>query len=256
MKIRQKLLLGNWKCHKNYEEVIKYANYLNEHFSAAKLDCKFGIAPSFLHLFVLNQHLNSKDIIVSAQDAFYEPYGAFTSCVSAVQLVNDQIKYCLIGHSERRSLFYDNLVVIQKKVNAALSAGLNVVFCFGETLDQFENNQTKNVLKNQIDSALKNIDPKYYHQVILAYEPVWAIGTGKTATAQQAQDIICYVRNELLTSIWSKNVAKEIIILYGGSVNLSNIKNIVNQEDVDGALVGGASLDPLTFLNMAKAIKR
>lgn len=185
-------------------------------------------------------------MIIAAQDAHPCSHGPYTGSVSCQQLVDDQIHYVILGHSERRSQFQETDQVINAKIHAAIKCGLTVIFCFGETLTEYENNMTPMVLKNQVQNGLANLTFDMMKQVILAYEPVWAIGTGKTATTNQAQSNIKLVR-DLLADLFGAVVSEQTRILYGGSVNLANVVQLVYQPDIDGALVGGASLNPDDF---------
>ncbi|MDQ0514021.1 triosephosphate isomerase [Mycoplasmoides fastidiosum] len=252
--MRKKLLLGNWKCNKNHNETVAYVDHLNQHWNQQNVNCVLGFAPTFLHLKTAQNHLVHKDIIVAAQDAYFQPSGAFTSSVSAAQLKADGINATLIGHSERRSLFGDNLEIIAAKVQAAAGIGLKVIFCFGETLAEYESNQTYAVLFEQITSALKNLSPEQHQQIIFAYEPVWAIGTGKTPTPNEVNQIIQHIRHQIIAPMWTEASANQSLILYGGSVNLDNVDKLLGFADVDGALVGGASLNAADFLKMAEKV--
>ncbi|WP_391592024.1 Triosephosphate isomerase [[Mycoplasma] cavipharyngis] len=254
MNLRPKLLFGNWKCNKNLQEVSDYINFLNQHWLEEKSNCILGIAPTFLHLLTVKKELKNNKIVILAQDAFDQPSGAYTGAVSADQLAADGIKYTLIGHSEQRQLFHNDINVVTQKLKAAVTANLTVVFCFGETLEDYENHRTEAVLKDQLETTLKDLDTRYYKQVIFAYEPIWSIGTGKTATLEQIQNIIHYIRYKIIANMWNSQVAIDNFILYGGSVNENNVAEIINLADVDGVLVGGASLSPQTFINMAHKI--
>ncbi len=207
------------------------------------------IAPSFTSLYAVAEVLKGSDIILSAQDCHFEEKGAFTSQVSPSQVLDTGATYVIIGHSERRSLFGDTNEILNKKVKAALARGLKVVYCVGETLIERETEKTYAVIQDQIEDGLKGFTAEDLKDLVIAYEPVWAIGTGKTATPEQAQEVHKEIRT-LLSQKYSEDFASKVRILYGGSVKADNVDFIMAQPDVDGVLVGGQSLEAEKFIRI------
>jgi len=236
---RKPFIAGNWKMHNTVDESLN----LIEGLKAAKNknNADIMVAPSFTSLAVVVKAAEGTGFKVAAQDCFYEDKGAFTSQVSPVQVKGTGATHVILGHSERRSLFGDTNEVLNKKVAAALKHNLTVVFCVGETLEQRESGKTEAVIKDQLEGGLKGFSAEQLKDMVVAYEPVWAIGTGKTATPEQAQDTHKAIR-AMLAEQFGKNFADNVRILYGGSVKADNVDNIMAKEDVDGVLVGGQSL--------------
>jgi len=200
------------------------------------------VAPPALYLLPLKETLR-KDVKVSAQNCYVKPSGAFTGEISPAQLVDAEIPYVILGHSERRTLFHETSELVAQKTKAALDAGLSVILCVGETLQEREANQTAQVVQNQLKPVIEVLTESDWSKVVIAYEPVWAIGTGKVATSAQAQEAHADTRSFLTRAI-SPAVAENTRIIYGGSVTAANAKELGAQPDVDGFLVGGASLKP------------
>jgi len=236
---RKPFIAGNWKMHNTVDESLN----LIEGLKAAKNknNADIMVAPSFTSLAVVVKAAEGTGFKVAAQDCFYEDKGAFTSQVSPVQVKGTGATHVILGHSERRSLFGDTNEVLNKKVAAALKHNLTVVFCVGETLEQRESGKTEAVIKDQLEGGLKGFSVDQLKDMVVAYEPVWAIGTGKTATPEQAQETHKAIR-AMLAEQFGKNFADNVRILYGGSVKADNVDNIMAKEDVDGVLVGGQSL--------------
>ena len=236
---RKPFIAGNWKMHNTVDESLN----LIEGLKAAKNknNADIMVAPSFTSLAVVVKAAEGTGFKVAAQDCFYEDKGAFTSQVSPVQVKGTGATHVILGHSERRSLFGDTNEVLNKKVAAALKHNLTVVFCVGETLEQRESGKTEAVIKDQLEGGLKGFSAEQLKDMVVAYEPVWAIGTGKTATPEQAQETHKAIR-AMLAEQFGKNFADNVRILYGGSVKADNVDNIMAKEDVDGVLVGGQSL--------------
>ncbi|TFK36267.1 triose phosphate isomerase [Crucibulum laeve] len=211
------------------------------------------IAPPAIYLIPVKQTLR-KDIKVAAQNAYFKESGAFTGEVSPKQLVDAGIPYVILGHSERRTLFHEDSALVATKTRAAIDAGLSVIFCIGETLSQREANETDKVCQEQLQAAVDILKEADWSKVVIAYEPVWAIGTGKVATSAQAQEAHADIRTFLGKAV-SPAVAESTRIIYGGSVTASNCKELATQKDVDGFLVGGASLKPefVDIINARKA---
>lgn len=207
------------------------------------------IAPSFTSLYAVAEVLKGSNIILSAQDCHFEEKGAFTSQVSPSQVLDTGAAYVIIGHSERRSLFGDTNEILNKKVKAALARGLKVVYCVGETLVERETEKTYAVIQDQIEDGLKGFTAEELKDLVIAYEPVWAIGTGKTATPEQAQEVHKEIRT-LLAQKYNEDFAAKARVLYGGSVKADNVDSIMAQPDVDGVLVGGQALEAEKFIRI------
>jgi triosephosphate isomerase len=242
---RVPLIAGNWKMHKTGAQAAADAEKLKERVQDAK-NVEVMIAPVFTALYQVAQTLAGSNIFLGAQNLHWEAQGAFTGEISAEMLVDAGCRQVIIGHSERRQFFGETDETVNRKISAAASAGLVPIFCIGETEAQRESGETLSVLDKQVRNGLKNFVSDAPDGLVVAYEPVWAIGTGKTATRQQAQEAHAYIRS-LIEKLYGKPTADAVRILYGGSVKPDNVKALMEMPDVDGALVGGASLDPETF---------
>ncbi len=250
--MRRPLFAGNWKMHKGIAETKKFF----EEFLPLVRDIDFEdreimIAPPFVSLFTASEFLKGSKISLGAQNACWEKSGAFTGEISPVMLKELGVKYVIIGHSERRHIFGETDELIAKRVKGVLEEGLCPILCVGETLEQREKGITFEVIAEQLKQGLKNIKQLLPDALVIAYEPVWAIGTGKTATPSQAEEVHTFIR-EVLSNIYGKDSANGIRILYGGSVKPDNIKELIVQPNIDGVLVGGASLDPKSFSEICK----
>jgi triosephosphate isomerase len=243
--LRKALIIGNWKMHKTVAEAVEFARELARGFTSM-VDREVAIAPPFTALQALQAVLKDTPIALCAQDVHWEEEGAFTGEVSAPMLLDAGCRYVLIGHSERRRWFGETNEDVSRKAKAALRAGLFPVVCVGETLDEREADQTFSIIRRQLKEGLNNIPADDIRRAIVAYEPVWAIGTGKTAALDQAEEIHDFIR-QFLARIYGTDIAAGICILYGGSVNPDNAGSLVAQKDIDGLLVGGASLDAGSF---------
>jgi len=242
---RRPLIAGNWKMFKTCEESVESAQKLKT--LVADVDAAdIMIAPTFTSLFPVHGVVKGSRIGLGAQNLHWQKEGAFTGEISCDMLVSAGCRYVIVGHSERRQFFGETDESVNRKIRAAVSAGLLPVFCIGETEAQRESGETFSVLDKQVRDGLKDFVFDAPAGVVVAYEPVWAIGTGKTATREQAQEAHAYIRS-LLETLFGKPVADAVRILYGGSVKPDNVKALMEMPDVDGALVGGASLDPETF---------
>lgn len=242
--MRKPFISANWKMNKTISETESFLNQLIPLVKDIS-DRDIIIAPPFTSLYKASKLLKDSNIMLAAQDVFYEEKGAYTGAISPLMLVDLNCKYVIIGHSERRTYFLENDEIINKKIKAAQKANLGTIFCIGETLTEREDNKTFDVLNRQIANGLANVEPK---NLVIAYEPVWAIGTGRTATNSQIQEAHAYIRNQL-ENIYGK-ISNDLCIIYGGSVNPENIDSIMSCEDVDGVLVGGASLKVESFLRI------
>ena len=245
MDSRRPLIAGNWKMFKTWREASETAARL-----AGLVDGATGrdimVAPQFTALVPVCQALANTAVAVGAQDLFWETEGAFTGEVSAPMIAAAGCRYVIIGHSERRQYFGETDETVNKKIRAARSASLIPVVCIGESGQEREAKKTFSVLDKQIENGLKGLDLNDMQDLVLAYEPVWAIGTGKTATSAQAQEVHAHVRS-IIKKIYGEPLAAKMRILYGGSVKPNNIAELMGMDDIDGALVGGASLDADTF---------
>ena len=247
---RKPLIAGNWKMHKTGQEAVKTAKQLVE-LTRDVSDVEVMIAPTLLSIPQVAPAVEDTQVQLGAQNLYFETQGAFTGEVSAEMIKAAGAKYVLIGHSERRQLFGEADESISLKIKAAVEADLVPVFCIGETEEERNEEKTFKVLDKQVRLGLKSSSLDALDQLVLAYEPVWAIGTGKTASADQVDEVHTFLRN-LLTELLSKELADGIRILYGGSVKPANAKELMSLKDVDGALVGGASLEAKTFSEIVR----
>jgi len=243
--MRKPVIAGNWKLYKTSKEAVDLVTRLIPEVKN-NLDVDIVVAPVFTALTSVKEVISGSNIMLSGQDCFWEEEGAFTGEVSPRLLVDAGCSHVIIGHSERRQFFGDTDETVNRKIKAALNAGLTVLFCIGETLGEREAVKTFEVLRKQVTGGLTGITVKELENIIIAYEPVWAIGTGKTATDEQAQEAHAFIRT-LVTGLYNKTAGNKIRILYGGSVKPENIKGLMTQPDIDGALVGGASLKAESF---------
>jgi len=214
-------------------------------------DVEVAVAPPFTALYAVHKELEGSPIRLAAQNLYWEEKGAFTGEVSPLMLKEVGCDYVIIGHSERRQFFGETDETVNRRIKAALAQGLKVIFCIGETLREREGEKTFSVIESQVEGGLKGLDDKKMRNMAIAYEPVWAIGTGKTATPEQAEEVHRFIR-EKLEKLYSREVSEEIRIQYGGSVTPENIKGLMNQPNIDGALVGGASLKAETFSKIVR----
>jgi triosephosphate isomerase len=248
--MRKALIAGNWKMYKTINEAVQLAGGLKR----ALLDeeaVEIVVCPPFTVLSNVYDVIGETQIALGAQDLYWEKEGAFTGEISPLMLKDCGCDYVIIGHSERRKYFCDTDAGINKKVRASLAVGLKPIMCVGETLEEREADKTIAVITTQLEGGLKDFDIDDVLGLVIAYEPVWAIGTGKTATARQAQEAHKFIR-EWFEKKFSAGAAASLRILYGGSVKPANIKELMQEADVDGALVGGASLEVNSFVDIVK----
>ena len=248
--MRKTIIAGNWKMNKTSFEAVELSNSLKRELGDVT-SVDIVVCPPFTALTEVNDVLLETNIALGAQNLYWEEAGAFTGEISAPMIKSAGARYVIIGHSERRQFFYETNETVHKKIAAALKHNLTPIVCIGENLKEREENKTFPVIKNQCEGSLKGFAVEEMKRMVLAYEPVWAIGTGKTATAAQAQEVHQYIRN-LLTQMYGDEVAQEVRIQYGGSVKPENIAELVSQKDIDGALVGGASLQAESFVKIVK----
>ncbi len=246
---RTPVIAGNWKMYKVRDEALQFIYSINQEVPSPEVvETVIFANDILLRCMVKRQGDNLK---IGAQNMHYEDFGAFTGETSPKLLETTGISYVLIGHSERREMFNETDESVNKKLHAAKTHELTPILCVGESLETREEQLTNPWVKNQIEKALKGIKANEMKNIIVAYEPIWAIGTGKTATPEQAEETIKYIR-EVIKQIYDAEVASRVRILYGGSVNPKNIEALLNKENIDGALVGGASLDAASFLQLVK----
>ncbi len=250
--MRQKIVAGNWKMHKNAEDTEDLLNDLIDKLPIDK-DVEIIVAPTFVNLSSAVNHLEFTNIQVAAQNMHQAESGAFTGEISADMLKSIGVNTVILGHSERRAIFQETDAIISFKVDAALKHDLRVIFCFGEELKDRQNKQHFNVVENQLKDGLFQIDKSDWENIVLAYEPVWAIGTGETASPEQAQEMHEFIR-ETVRKAFGSEIAENVSILYGGSVKPENAKEIFGKPDVDGGLIGGAALKADDFAAIANAI--
>ena len=237
--MRKPIIAGNWKMHKTIAEAVEFVNDIKDKVN--NTDVEAVICAPFTLLKDLKEATKGTNIKIGAQNMHYAEQGAFTGEISAPMLKELNIDYVVLGHSERRQYFNETNETVNKKVIKALEEGIDPILCVGETLEEREAAETKNICKEQTEKALVGVSAEDMKKVVIAYEPVWAIGTGKTATAEDANDVIAYIR-EVVKGLYGEEISEEVRIQYGGSVKPSNVAEIMNQSDIDGALVGGASL--------------
>lgn len=250
--MRKYFIAGNWKMYKKVDEAVEIAKILKENLKDVK-DVDIAICPPFTALYSVNKAIEGSNINLGAQNLWYEPEGAYTGEISPAFLVDVGCRYVIIGHSERRKYFEEKGNLIALKIKSAIEFKLLPIVCMGETLEQREKNQTLEVIKKQFDEAFISVCADGFSNVIIAYEPVWAIGTGKTATPETAEESHKFIRS-LIKAKYGSKIADTSRILYGGSVKASNIEEILKKENIDGALVGGASLDPISFTQIIQNV--
>ncbi len=245
--MRKSLIAGNWKMNKTPYQ----AQMLARQIDSIQLDdaVEALICVPAIDLQAVNEVLDDSQLHLGAQNMYYEDHGAFTGEISASMLKDLQVEYVILGHSERRGIFGETDEMIQKKVEAALKAGIRPILCVGETLEEREAGKQEEKVQGQLLSALQGLRPKDLESLVIAYEPIWAIGTGKSASEEDAQEMANFIRQQV-SSMLSKAAGDAVRILYGGSVKPENIKAIMEQEDIDGALVGGASLEAASFISL------
>lgn len=242
--MRKAIIAGNWKMNKNMEEALKLVEELKPLVKGAK--CDVVLCPPYICLDAVVKAVSGTNIKVGAQNMHYEENGAYTGEISPGMLKSLKVDYVIIGHSERRQYFNEQDEIINKKIKKALEHNIIPIVCCGESLLERENGITEEVLGRQIKLALKDLKDEQVEKLVIAYEPIWAIGTGRTATDKQANDTIAYIRG-VVSKIYGETAAEAVRIQYGGSVKPSTIKAQMEQPHIDGALVGGASLKPEDF---------
>ena len=254
-KMRKKIVAGNWKMNLNLQEGIALAKEINEAMTAEKPNCDVVICTPFIHLASVAQVLNADLVGLGAENCADKEKGAFTGEVSAEMVKSTGAQYVILGHSERRQYYGETAEILKEKVQLALKHGLKVIFCCGETLEERESNRQNAVVKAELDGSVFNLTAEEWKNIVLAYEPIWAIGTGKTATSDQAEEMLCYIRSTVAEK-YGKEVAEETSILYGGSCKASNAPELFSKPNIDGGLIGGASLKAADFKGIIDAWKK
>jgi triosephosphate isomerase len=250
--MRKKIVAGNWKMHKNAEQTEDLLNELIDKIPF-ETEVQIIVAPTFINLATAVDHLEFVGIDVAAQNMHQAESGAFTGEISADMLQNVGVNIVILGHSERRAFFNETDALIASKVNTALEHDMTVIFCFGEELKDRQSKNHFNVVENQLKDGLFNIQASDWGNIVLAYEPVWAIGTGETASPEQAQEMHEFIR-ETVRKAYGSDIAEDVSILYGGSVKPENAKEIFSKADVDGGLIGGAALKSDDFVAIVNAL--
>ena len=251
--MRKKIIAGNWKMNNTVSEAVKLVSSLTKKIEkSAPYSTGVIICPPATALASVAPLLKGTPIEMGAQNIFWEEGGAYTGEVSAKMVKNAGAKYTLVAHSERRTYFKESPTVINKKIKLALANKLKVIHCIGETLEEREQKLTKDIVLNQVEWDLKDLTPQDLKNVIIAYEPVWAIGTGKVATPEQAQEVHGFIR-EILDAIFEPGTGKKMTLLYGGSMKPDNAAGLLAQPDIDGGLIGGACLKADDFMKLIKA---
>lgn len=252
--MRKKIVAGNWKMNKNLQDGVALAKELNTMLTADKPVCDVVICTPFIHLASVAAELNAEIIGLGAENCADKASGAYTGEVSAEMVKSTGAQYVILGHSERRAYYHETAEILKEKINLALSNGLKVIFCIGEVLEERESGKQNEVVKAQLEGSLFDLSEEEFSNIILAYEPVWAIGTGKTATAEQAEEMHAFIRN-VISEKFGAAAGENVSILYGGSCKPSNAKEIFAKPDVDGGLIGGAALKAEDFKGIIDAWK-
>ncbi|MDR0401800.1 MAG: triose-phosphate isomerase [Endomicrobium sp.] len=251
--MRKPMIVGNWKMNKTISDAVLTVKMLKDAIDVINIDIL--ICPSFTMLYIINNEIKESNIKLGAQNIFWESSGAFTGEISSTMVKDVGCSYVILGHSERRQHFSETNEMINKKVKAAFMVNIIPIVCIGETANERENNATYNVIENQIKGSLYGLSLEQASSVIIAYEPIWAIGTGKNASSEQIQNMHLFIR-KTYCKMYGESVSNNISIIYGGSVNLYNISDIIKQPDVDGCLVGGASLNAKSFAELVKCANK
>ncbi len=250
--MRKNIVAGNWKMNKTLQEGLTLAKGIEAALAGKKVNCDVIIGTPFIHLASVAQAIDTAKIGVAAENCADKASGAYTGEVSAAMVASTGAKYVILGHSERRAYYHETPEILKEKVLLALANNLTPIFCIGEVLEEREAGKHFDVVKAQIEGSLFNLPAEEFGKIILAYEPVWAIGTGKTATAAQAQEMHAFIR-QTLAGKYGKEVAENCSILYGGSCKPSNAKELFANPDVDGGLIGGAALEVESFMGIIEA---
>ena len=239
--MRKKIVAGNWKMNETLQEGVALATEINEALVADKPNCDVVICTPFIHLASVANVLDSSVVALGAENCADKAKGAYTGEVSAAMVKSTGAEYVILGHSERRQYYNETAEILKEKTLLALENGLKVIFCCGETLEEREAEKQNEVVKAELEQSVFNLSAEEWKNIVIAYEPIWAIGTGKTATSDQAQDMLAYIRS-IVAEKYGNEAAEDTTILYGGSCNPTNAKELFSKPDIDGGLIGGASL--------------
>lgn len=248
--MRRKIVAGNWKMNKDFDEAQELLEGIVNGLEGKELNCDVVICPPALFLELATDIAEDSQLFeVGAQNVSSFDNGAYTGEISAPMLASVDVNFCIVGHSERRKYFNEDNATLAVKVKKLLAQDIVPIYCVGETLEEREANRHFDVIRKQVEEALFDLDEAQFENVVIAYEPVWAIGTGKTATPAQAEEVHAFIRN-IVKEKFGENIAKELHILYGGSCNAKNATDLFAQPDIDGGLIGGASLKPDDFVSI------
>lgn len=253
--MRKKIVAGNWKMNETLQEGVALAKEINDSLKAEKPNCDVVICTPFIHLASVAQVLDAEGVALGAENCADKEKGAYTGEVSAAMVKSTGAQYVILGHSERRQYYGETAEILKEKVQLALANGLKVIFCCGETLEEREAEKQNEVVKAELEGSVFHLSAEEWKNIVLAYEPIWAIGTGKTATSDQAQEMLAYIRS-IVAEKFGKEAAEDTIILYGGSCNASNAAELFSKSDIDGGLIGGASLKAADFKAIIDAWKK
>ena len=253
--MRKKIVAGNWKMNETLQEGVALAKEINDSLKAEKPSCDVVICTPFIHLASVAQVLDAEGVALGAENCADKEKGAYTGEVSAAMVKSTGAQYVILGHSERRQYYGETAEILKEKVQLALANGLKVIFCCGETLEEREAEKQNEVVKAELEGSVFHLSAEEWKNIVLAYEPIWAIGTGKTATSDQAQEMLAYIRS-IVAEKYGKEAAEDTTILYGGSCNASNAAELFSKSDIDGGLIGGASLKAADFKAIIDAWKK
>ena len=253
--MRKKIVAGNWKMNETLQEGVALAKEINDSLKAEKPNCDVVICTPFIHLASVAQVLDAEGVALGAENCADKEKGAYTGEVSAAMVKSTGAQYVILGHSERRQYYGETAEILKEKVQLALANGLKVIFCCGETLEEREAENQNEVVKAELEGSVFHLSAEEWKNIVLAYEPIWAIGTGKTATSDQAQEMLAYIRS-IVAEKYGKEAAEDTTILYGGSCNASNAAELFSKSDIDGGLIGGASLKAADFKAIIDAWKK
>jgi len=253
--MRKKIVAGNWKMNMNLQDGIALAKELNETLTVDKPNCGVVICTPFIHLASVAQFLDQNIIGLGAENCADQAKGAYTGEVSAEMVKSTGAQYVVLGHSERRTYYNETPEMLKEKVLLAQANGLKVIFCIGESLEEREADRQNEVVKAELEGSVFNLSEEDFAKIVIAYEPIWAIGTGKTATSEQAEEIHAYIRS-CVAEKYGKQIAEDTSILYGGSCKASNAPELFAKPDIDGGLIGGAALKTADFKGIIDAWKK
>ncbi|EFA43315.1 triose-phosphate isomerase [Hallella bergensis DSM 17361] len=253
--MRKKIVAGNWKMNLNLQEGVALAKEINDMLATDKPNCDVVVCTPFIHLAKVADELDQSVVGLGAENCADKEKGAYTGEVSAAMVKSTGAQYVILGHSERRQYYGETAEILKEKVQMALANGLKIIFCCGETLEEREANKQNEVVKAELEGSVFNLSEDEWKNIILAYEPIWAIGTGKTATSDQAEEMLAYIRS-IVAEKYGKDVAEETSILYGGSCKASNAPELFAKPNIDGGLIGGASLKAADFKGIIDAWKK